>query len=103
MKFSTATVGLTAYHTHVATVYTKMSVCDIASVTVSLSETNRTKVTVHFSGSTVTFVFEYCTNVSLPRIIANGYDRTITVILAKHCIKLPDNGSLVIRNMLEQF
>ena len=34
---------------------------------------------------------------------ANGQDRTITVILAKHCIKLPDDGSLVIRNMLEQF
>jgi len=33
----------------------------------------------------------------------NGHDRTITVILAKHCIKLPDDGSLVIRNMLEQF
>ena len=32
-----------------------------------------------------------------------GHDRTITVILAKHCIKLPDDGSLVIRNMLEQF
>jgi len=29
--------------------------------------------------------------------------RTITVILAKHCIDLPDDGSLVIRNMLEQF
>ena len=29
-----------------------------------------------------------------------GHDRTITVILAKHCIKLPDDGSLVIRNML---
>ena len=28
---------------------------------------------------------------------------TITVILAKHCIKLPDDGSLVIRNMLQQF
>jgi len=33
----------------------------------------------------------------------NGHDRTITVILAKHCIKLPDDGSLVIRNTLEQF
>jgi len=33
----------------------------------------------------------------------NGHDRTITVILAKHCIELPDDGSLVIRNMLEQF
>ena len=32
----------------------------------------------------------------------NGRDITINVILAKHCIKLPDDGSLVIRNMLEQ-
>jgi hypothetical protein len=29
----------------------------------------------------------------------NGHDGTITVILAKHCIKLPDDGSLVVRNM----
>ena len=33
----------------------------------------------------------------------NGLDRTINVILTKHCIELPDDGSLVIRNMLEQF
>jgi len=33
----------------------------------------------------------------------NGRDRTITVTLAKHCIQLPDDGSLVVRNMLEQF
>ena len=33
----------------------------------------------------------------------NRHDRTITVILAKHCIELPDDGSLVIGNMLEQF
>ena len=26
----------------------------------------------------------------------NGHDRTITVILARHCIELPDDGSLVI-------
>jgi len=26
-----------------------------------------------------------------------------TVILAKHCIELPDDGPLLIRNMLEQF
>ena len=32
----------------------------------------------------------------------NEQDRTITVILAKHCIELLDDGSLVIRNMLEQ-
>ena len=36
-------------------------------------------------------------------VLVNGRDRTITVILAKHCIKLPDDGSLVIRNMLDQF
>ena len=30
-------------------------------------------------------------------------DRKITVILAKNCIKLPDDGSLMIRNMIEQF
>ena len=34
---------------------------------------------------------------------AYGHDRTITVILAKHRMKLPDDGSLMIRNMLEQF
>jgi len=33
----------------------------------------------------------------------NGHDRTITVILAKHYIKLPDDGPLVIRNILQQF
>jgi len=33
----------------------------------------------------------------------NGHDRTITVILPKHYMKLHDDGSLVIRNMLEQF
>jgi len=33
----------------------------------------------------------------------NGHNRTITVILAKHFIELPDDESLVIRNMLEQF
>ena len=29
--------------------------------------------------------------------------KTITLILAKYCIELPDDGSLVIRNMLERF
>ena len=41
----------------------------------------------------------YCTVYS----IVNVHDRTITIILARHCIKLPDDGSLVIRNVLEQF
>ena len=33
----------------------------------------------------------------------NGHDRTCTVILAKRCMKLPDDVCVVIRNMLEQF
>jgi len=33
----------------------------------------------------------------------NGHEKPVTVILAKHCVELPDDGSLVIRNMLEQF
>jgi len=33
----------------------------------------------------------------------NGHDGTITVILAKHFVELPDDGSFVIRNVLEQF
>jgi len=40
---------------------------------------------------------------SIIKIHINGHDRTITVILANHCIELPDDGPLVIRNMLEQF
>ena len=40
---------------------------------------------------------------SIDYVLINGHDRTITVILAKRCIKLPDDGSLVLRNMLEQF
>ena len=31
----------------------------------------------------------------------NGHDRTILLILAKYCIRLPDDGSFVVRNMLE--
>jgi len=34
---------------------------------------------------------------------ANGHDRTITVILTNHCTRLLDEGSSVIRNMLEHF
>ena len=33
----------------------------------------------------------------------NGHDRIILVILAKHCTRLPDDGSSVTRNMLEHF
>ena len=44
-------------------------------------------------------VSDFCTDY----VHINGHDRTITVIPAKHCIELPDDGSLVIRNLLEQF
>jgi len=37
------------------------------------------------------------------RVHINGHEKTITVVSAKHCIELPDNGSLVVRNTLEQF
>jgi len=33
----------------------------------------------------------------------NGLDRTILIILANYCTRLPDDGSSVIRNMLEHF
>ena len=33
----------------------------------------------------------------------NRHDRTITVILTKHCTRIPDDGHSVIRNMLEHF
>ena len=42
-----------------------------------------------------------CHNTDYIHVI--GHDRTVTVILAKHCIKVPDDGSLVIQNMMEQF
>jgi len=45
----------------------------------------------------------YCTSQRGTAYGMSRQDRTITVILAKHCIELPDYGSLVIRNMLEQF
>ena len=34
-------------------------------------------------------------------VYVNGHDRTNFVILTKHCTRLPDDGSYVIRNMLE--
>jgi len=33
--------------------------------------------------------------------IINGHDKTILVILAKYCTRLPDDGLSVIRNMFE--
>jgi len=48
-------------------------------------------------------VVRLCTAQSRDGLHINRQDRTITVILVKHCIEFPDDGSLVIRNMLEQF
>jgi len=42
-------------------------------------------------------------SVDIDYVHVNGHDRTITVILAKKCVELRDDGSLVIRNMLEEF
>ena len=36
-------------------------------------------------------------------IHVNGHDKIILVILAKYCIRPLDDGSFVIRNMLEHF
>jgi len=36
-------------------------------------------------------------------VYVNGHDRTISVILAKHCTRGPENGSSATRNMSEQF
>jgi len=33
----------------------------------------------------------------------NEHDRTIFIILSKHCTKLPNDGSSVIRNISEHF
>jgi len=45
----------------------------------------------------------YCDRLCVCHIHVNGHDRTILAILAKHCIRFPDDGSSVIRNMLEHF
>jgi len=42
-----------------------------------------------------------CHNTDLVHV--NGHDRIILVILSKHCTRLTDDGSSVIRNMLEHF
>jgi len=51
------------------------------------------------------FIIQLSTVLSCPLtyVHANGHDRIIFVILAKHCIRFPDDGSPVTRNMLEHF
>ena len=57
---------------------------------------------LHCLSSTHTHHWQICCH-NTDYVHINGHDRTIAVILAKHCVQLPDDGSLVIRNMLEQF
>jgi len=61
-----------------------------------------TKITVSRLCSTHTHHGQICCR-NIDYVHINGHDRTITVILAKHCIELPDDGSLVIRNILNIF
>jgi len=44
-----------------------------------------------------------CSTHNTDYVHINRDDRTVILIFAKNCIELPDDGFLVIRNMLEQF
>jgi len=55
------------------------------------------------SGSFVQCLDEIIKMVLSCSLTWNGHKRTIFVILAKHCTKLPGDGSSVIRNMSEHF
>ena len=48
---------------------------------------------IHYVYSTLPF----------PKKSVNRHDKAIIVILAKYCIRLPDDGYFVIRNMFEYF
>ena len=54
------------------------------------------------SGSFTQCLAKICCH-NIDYVHAKGHDKTTFVILAKHCIKLTDDGSRVIRNMLEHF
>ena len=55
------------------------------------------------SGSLVQYWAKITKMFDMDVVHVNGHDTTILVILAKYCIRLPDDGSSVIRNMLEHF
>jgi len=59
------------------------------------------------SGSLVQYLAKFTSMVlcchNTDHVHVKGHDRTILIILAKHCTKLSDDGSSVIRNMLEHF
>jgi len=59
------------------------------------------RITEDPSSGSVVQCLTKITNMDLVHV--NGHDRTIFVLLAKHCARLPDDGSSVIRNMLEHF
>ena len=74
-------------------------VCVCSSVSRKSFQTlNSTQTQTH----TQTHWFTICCH-NTDHVHVNGHDRTILVILAKHCKKPPDDGSSVIRNMSEYF
>ena len=56
----------------------------------------------HLSLSWASSIQSICCH-NTDHVHVNGHDRTILVILAKYCTRLRDDGSSVIRNMLEHF
>jgi len=55
------------------------------------------------SGSLVQYLAKITRMVDIDVVHVNGHNRTILVILAKYCTRLPDDGSSVIRNMSDHF
>ena len=104
---STHTVLLyTAQYTHSASLHCAVHTQYLSTLcsthTVPLYTAHYTQsASLHCAVHTRTTVTICCHNTDDVHI--NRHDRTITVIIAKYCIKLPDDGSLVVRNMLEKF
>jgi len=64
-----------------------------------ITEEGRHSYTVNYTNAQR--VRSCCHNTDLVHV--NTHDKIILVILAKLCTRLPDDGSSVIRNMLEHF
>jgi len=90
MSVAMNVVGVAAY-------YNLMCVCVCVCVCSSLN--TKALYAVNYTHTRTHRVTICCHNNDYVHV--NGHNRTITVILAKHCTRLPDDGSSVIRNMLE--
>ena len=86
-------------HTQSASLDSAVHTCRVPLQTVRYTHAPRHSLDSAVHGRTTVGVC--CHNTDY--IHVNRHNRTITLILAKHCIKLPDDGSLVIQNMLEHF